>query len=303
MPGVSGVTVLCLTALLALTARPAAPTHTLGGASGGTTRGREGHSLSDTLTARWPDLCRVVQATPRLSLDLLPEVNPWSAVAFSLTNRLFAHVRAEGDHGEQREVALLRLSQGIEPRGQGPEALTRLTPPPFLTDLALEARAQPTSILSLRAKAVYSYAEGRFGHASAALTLQPLPRMTLALEPYLPSLEVITGRLGLDLPGGWRLLYAVGYHAPAQAWADQTLAVRYGSAFGNVGVQLTQGPEETRVTVQMSLPSLLLPKVVRTQTIYHHQRTYTRFAHEHVLAAHVSAVRSNWQERPPRTIP
>jgi hypothetical protein len=175
-----------------------------------------------------------------------------------------------------------------------------------VTDLALEASAQPTSSLSLRAKAVYGYAEGRFGPASATLTLQPLPRLTLALEPSLPSLSslaVVTGRLGLDLPGGWRLLYAVGYHALAQAWADQTLTVRYESAFGSVGVQLTQGPEETRVAFQMSLPSLRPSKVVRTRAVYHHQRSYTRFAHEHVLAAHASTVRSDQQERPPGTIP
>jgi len=289
MPGAAGGLVLCLAALLALMVRPAAPTHTLGRMNGSTAREREGHRLADRLTACWADRSRVGQAPPRLSLDRLPEVSPWSAVAFSLTNRLFARVATEGGDAEPHEVALLRLSQGLDPRGLEPKARPRLTPPPLLTDLALEARAQPTSTLSVWAKAVYEHREGRFGPASAALTLQPLPRLTLALEPHLPSLSSlagVTGRLGLDLAGGWHLRYAVGAHAPAPAGADQTLTVQYGSAFGSVGVQLAQGPEGTRVALQLSLRSLPPPTLVRTRAVYHHQRTYTRFAHAHVLAAH-----------------
>src|SRR5690606_37903610 len=144
--------------------------------------------------------------------DVFPRNDVW----FSVTNRLYASVDIGEGRLDSREIALVRISQGLDLTGQRGEQFTRIAPGPFFADLFLEARAQLTATLSLRADAAYNYDEQHFDVANAGLFLQPIPFWTLSLERRFrrnPNIDFINGGVGVTLPKGWSLNYSTGYNA------------------------------------------------------------------------------------------
>lgn len=228
------------------------------GSDGGT---RYKHVIEPSVTYHWIPPFR--DKTRRQPLDVFDDVFPRNDVALSLTNRLYARSDAEG-RLDSREVALLRISQGLDLTGQRGERFTRIAPGPFFADLSVEARAQLTSTLSLRADASYNYDEQRFDVANAGLFLHPVPFWTLSLERRFrraPDIDFINGSVGVSLPKGWNLTYSTGYNARDNAFAGNSVVALYRSQCWSMSLQMVQRPGETRFSFQIGLDSFLLPKV------------------------------------------
>jgi hypothetical protein len=195
---------------------------------------------------------------------MFDDIFPRNDVSISMTNRLYAGI-AEGENPvETREVGLLRISQGLDLTGQRGEQFTRIAPGPFFSDLSLEARAQLTSTLSLRADAAYDYEEQRFDMANAGLFLQPLPFWTFGLERRFrrnPNIDFVNGTVGLGLAKGWSLAYSTGYNARDKSFAGNSVLALYRSQCWSLSLQMVQRPDETRFAFQIGLDSFVLPKV------------------------------------------
>jgi LPS-assembly protein len=220
------------------------------------------HLLEPSVTYHW--IPSFAEKTRRQPLDIFDDVFPRNDVAISLTNRLYAGTTAEEDRVETREVALLRISQGIDLTGQRGEQFTRIAPGPFFADLALEARAQLTSTLSLRADAAYNHEERHFDVANAGLFLQPLPAWLFSLERRFrrdPNIDFINGTIGLSLLRGWSLTYSTGYNARDNSFAGNSVVALYRSQCWSLSLQMLQRPDETRFALQIGLDSFILPRV------------------------------------------
>jgi hypothetical protein len=204
------------------------------------------------------------EKTRRQPFDLFDDVFPRNDLLFSVTNRLYARTATSEGTFETREFALLRISQGVDLTGQRGVEFTRLAPGPFFSDLTLEARAQLTSTLSLRAVASYNYDENHLDVANAGVVLQPLPGWGIFLERRFrrdPTIDFINGGLTLSLPKGWNLTYTTGYNARDNVFAGNAAQALYRSQCWSLSLQMVQRPDETRFAFQIGLESLLLPKV------------------------------------------
>jgi LPS-assembly protein len=227
---------------------------------GNTTRYK--HLLEPSITYHWiPPFREKTRSQP---LDIFDDIFPRNDVSISMTNRFYAGTTDAENRVETREVGLLRISQGIDLTGQRGEQFTRIAPGPFFADLSLEARAQLTSTLSLRADAAYNYEEQRFDVANAGLFLQPLPFWTLGLERRFrrdPNIDFINGTVGLGLPKGWSLAYSTGYNARDKSFAGNSVVALYRSQCWSLSLQMIQRSDETRFAFQIGLDSFILPKV------------------------------------------
>ena len=220
------------------------------------------HLIEPSVTYQW--IPHFSEETRRQPFDIFDDVFPRNDLAISLTNRLFARSDVAEGQLDSREIALLRISQGVDLTGQRGEQFTRIAPGPFFADLSLEARAQLTSILSLRADAAYNYDEDQFDVANAGLFLQPLPLWTLALERRFrrePNIDFINGSVGLSLPKGWFLSYSTGFNARDNVFAGNSVAALYRSQCWSLNLQMVQRPGETRFSFQVGLDSFLLPSI------------------------------------------
>jgi LPS-assembly protein len=227
---------------------------------GNTTRYK--HLMEPSITYHW--IPSFSEKTRRQPLDIFDDIFPRNDVSINLTNRLYAGITGEEDRIETREVGLLRLSQGIDLTGQRGEQFTRIAPGPFFADLALEARAQLTSTLSLRADAAYNYEEQHFDVANAGLFLQPLPDWIFSLERRFrrdPNIDFINGTVGLRLPKGWSLAYSTGYNARDNSFAGNSVVALYRSQCWSLSLRMVQRPDETRFAFQIGLDSFILPSV------------------------------------------
>jgi hypothetical protein len=220
------------------------------------------HLVEPSITYHWiPDF---TEKTRRQPFDLLDDVFPRNDLLFSVTNRLYARTTTSEGGFETREFALLRISQGLDLTGQRGEEFTRLAPGPFFADLTLEARAQLTETLSLRADASYNYEENHLDVANAGMALQPLPNLTIFLERRFrrdPTIDFINGGFSLSLPKGWNLTYTTGYNARDKIFAGNSAQALYRSQCWSLSLLMVQRPDETRFAFQIGLESLLLPKV------------------------------------------
>jgi LPS-assembly protein len=220
------------------------------------------HLVEPSLTYHW--IPHFTEKTRRQPFDLFDDVFPRNDVLFSVTNRLYARTATPKGTFETREFALLRISQGLDLTGQRGEEFTRLAPGPFFADLTLEARAQLTSTLSLRAVASYNYEENHLDVANAGMSLQPLPNWTIFLERRFrrdPTIDFINGGFTLSWPKGWNLTYTTGYNARDNVFAGNSAQALYRSQCWSLSLQMVQRPDETRFAFQIGLESLLLPKV------------------------------------------
>ena len=220
------------------------------------------HLVEPSITYHW--IPPFTEKTRRQPFDIFDDVFPRNDFLFSITNRLYARTTTPGGADDTREFALLRISQGLDLTGQRGEEFTRLAPGAFFADLTLEARAQVTSTLSLRADVAYDYEESNFDVANAGMSLQPLPNWTIFVERRFrrdPSIDFINGGLGLLLPKGWTLTYTTGYNARDKVFAGNAVRALYRSQCWSLSLQMVQRPDETRFAFQIGLDSLLLPKV------------------------------------------
>ena len=220
------------------------------------------HLVEPSLTYQW--IPHFTEKTRQQAFDIFDDVFPRNDVLFSVTNRLYARTANPDGAYETREFALLRISQGLDLTGQRGEEFTRLAPGPFFADLTLEARAQLTSTLSLRAVASYNYDENHFDVANAGMFLQPLPNWTIFLERRFrrdPTIDFINGGFVLSLPKGWNLTYSTGYNARDRIFAGNAAQALYRSQCWSFSLQMVQRSDETRFAFQFGLESLLLPKV------------------------------------------
>jgi LPS-assembly protein len=220
------------------------------------------HLVEPSITYNW--IPHFVEKTRRQPFDIFDDVFPRHDFMFSLTNRLYARTATSEGAFETREFALLRLSQGLDLTGQRGEEFTRIAPGPFFADLLLEARAQVTSTLSLRADVAYDYQESQLDIANAGVALQPLPFWTLFVERRFrrdPNIDFINGGFGLNLPKGWSLTYTTGYNARDNVFAGNSVMALYRSQCWSVSLQMVQRPDDTSFAFQIGLDSFLLPKV------------------------------------------
>ena len=220
------------------------------------------HIVEPSITYHW--IPHFNEKTRRQPFDIFDDVFPRNDFMFSITNRLYARTATRAGAFETREFGLLRISQGLDLRGQRGEEFTRIAPGPFFADLTLEARAQVTSTLGLRADAAYDYEESRFDIANAGVTLQPLPNWTIHVERRFrrdPNIDFINGGFGLTLPKGWNLFYSTGYNARDKSFAGNSVQALYRSQCWSVSLQMVQRTDETRFSFQIGLDSFLLPKV------------------------------------------
>jgi LPS-assembly protein len=225
-------------------------------------RTRYKHLVEPSLTYTW--IPSFDQKTRRQPFDIVDDVFPRNDVALSLTNRLYGSFQASDGRVETRELAWVRISQGVDLTGQRGGEFTRLAPGPFFADLSLEARAQLTATLSLRADAAFDYEERRFDAANAGLFLQPLPFWTLSLERRFrrdPTIDFINGGVGLTLPKGWSLAYSTGYNARDNAFAGNAVTALYRSQCWSLSLRMVQRADELRFAFQIGLDSFLLPRV------------------------------------------
>ncbi|MBI3330347.1 MAG: LPS-assembly protein LptD [Nitrospinae bacterium] len=229
---------------------------------GGEDTTRYKHLLEPSLTYTWiPPFSEKTRPQP---FDLLDDMFPRNDMAFSLTNRVLVRTQAVEDRVEVREIGLLRVSQGIDLRGQRGAEFTRIAPGPFFADLSVEARAELTRRLTLRADAAYDYEQHRIDIANARLTFLPLSSLTLTLDRRFrraPDIDFINGGMTLNLPQGWHLSYAAGYNARDKTFAGNSFTAAYRPQCWNISVNLTQRQDETRVTFQIGLEGLAGPKL------------------------------------------
>jgi hypothetical protein len=220
------------------------------------------HLMEPSITYHWiPDF---TEKTRRQPFDILDDVFPRNDFSFSLTNRLYARTATAGGAYETREFALLRISQGLDLTGQRGQAFTQIAPGPFFADLSVEARAQVTATLSLRADVAYNYDEAHFDIANTGLTFHPISFWTLFLERRFrrdPSVDFINGGIGLTLPKGWNLTYTTGYNARDKQFAGNSVQALYHAQCWSLILQMVQRADETRFAFQFGLDSIFLPKV------------------------------------------
>ncbi len=216
------------------------------------------HILEPSLTYTWiPHFTEKTRAQP---LDVLDDVFPRNDVALNLTNRILT--RTQG--GNVQELAFLRLSQGLDLRGQRGAEFTRIAPGPFFADLSLETRVQLTSRLTLSGNAAYDYDQRRFDAANARLAVQPLSFLSLALDRRFrrdPDVDFINGGIGLTLPGGWSVNYSTGFNARDNAFAGNTVIARYKSPCWDISFTLLQRQTRTSFGFQIGLDNFIGPKV------------------------------------------
>jgi LPS-assembly protein len=220
------------------------------------------HLVEPSITYHW--IPHFEEKTRRQPFDIFDDVFPRNDFMFSLTNRLYARTATTEGAFETREFALLRLSQGLDLTGQRGEEFTRLAPGPFFADLTLEARAQVTSTLSLRADVAYDYQESQLDIANAGVALQPWPFWTLFVERRFrrdPNIDFFNGGVALTLPKGWSLTYTTGYNARDNVFAGNSVSALYRSQCWSVSLQMVQRPDDTSFAFQIGLDSFLLPKV------------------------------------------
>jgi LPS-assembly protein len=220
------------------------------------------HLMEPSITYHW--IPHFQEKTRRQPFDIFDDVFPRNDFMFSLTNRLYAKTVNAPGAAETREFALLRISQGLDLRGQRGEEFTRLAPGPFFADLSIEARAQITSTLSLRADVAYDYEEGQLDIANTGVALQPWPFWTLFLERRFrrdPDIDFFNGGVAVSLPKGWSLTYTTGFNARDNVFAGNAFLAMYRSQCWSVSLQMVQRPDDTSVAFQVGLDSFLLPKV------------------------------------------
>jgi LPS-assembly protein len=220
------------------------------------------HLIEPSVTYNW--IPHFSEKTRRDPFDIFDDVFPRNDVTIDLTNRLYARRPVGGGRLDSREIAFLRIGQGLDLTGQRGEEFTRIAPGPFFADLTMEARAQLTSTLSLRADAAYNYDEQRFDVADAGLFLQPLSFWSLSLERRFrraPDIDFINGSTGLVLPKGWTLSYSTGFDAHNNVFAGNAVSALYRSQCWSLSLQMVQRPGETSFAFQVGLDSFLLPSI------------------------------------------
>jgi hypothetical protein len=218
--------------------------------------------VEPSLTYHW--IPHFDEKTRRQPFDIVDDVFPRNDLMFSVTNRLYARGATASGAEETREFAFLRISQGLDLRGQRGEEFTRLAPGPFFADLFLEARAQLTSTLSLRADVAYDYEDGQLDIANAGLALEPRPSWTFYVERRFrrdPNIDFINGGFGLNVSKGWSLTYSTGYNARDNSFAGNSVRALYRSQCWSLSLQMVQRPDETHFAFQIGLDTFLLPKV------------------------------------------
>lgn len=229
---------------------------------GGEKERRYKHLVEPGLIYHW--IPPFTEKTRRQPFDVHDDVFPRNDLALSLTNRFFASTQATGEHLEIRELGLLRISQGIDLRGERGAEFTRVAPGPFFADLLVEARAQLTSTLKLSADVAYDYARGQFDLANTGLTLQPVRFLTLSLDRRFrkaPDIDFINGGVGLSLPKGWSLSYGTGYNVRDKAFAGNNVAALYQAQCWNLRLGMHQRPDETRFVIQIGLDAFPGPRL------------------------------------------
>jgi LPS-assembly protein len=220
------------------------------------------HLVEPSITYHWIPHFREI--TRRRPFDIFDDVFPRNDVMFSVTNRLYGRTATLGGAYETREIALLRISQGLDLRGQRGEEFTRVAPGPFFSDLHIEARAQLTAKLSLRADVAYDYEENQLDIANTGLAYLPRPYWSIFVERRFrrePNIDFVNGGTGLILPKGWSLVYSTGYDARDKVFAGNSVLALYRSQCWSVSLQMVQRPDELRFAFQVGLDSFLLPKV------------------------------------------
>jgi LPS-assembly protein len=220
------------------------------------------HLIEPSITYHWNP--PFTEKTLRQPFDIFDDVFPRNDFLFSVTNRLYTRTAIAGGADEVRELALLRISQGLDLTGQSGREFTSVAPGPFFVDLNIEARAQLTSALRLRADVAYDYVEDHFDIANAGLAFQPLSFWTIFLERRFrrdPNVDFINGGIALSLPKGWNLTYTTGYNARDRSFAGNSVQALYRSQCWNVRLQMVQRTDDTQFAFQIGLESLLLPKV------------------------------------------
>ena len=239
---------LCLTALLLLVPVLIASGHASGRG------GVDGpHATSSGTDFAFP-------MTPQLSAHTQAAIFPRRDVAFSLTQRVWAHAPREGEDAMQPALAWLRLSQRVNLTGQSPRAFSRVAPDPVWSDLVLEARVAPVSILQLSTTAAVDPIRADVMVASAELTVHPLTVCTLALAPDFgdgSQLVQLHGRMQLTLPGTWTVAYTMRPAAFEAPGASHTVTTSYPSSYGHVRLELTHNAAEQRVGIRIDLTTLL----------------------------------------------
>ncbi len=220
------------------------------------------HLVEPSITYHW--IPHFKEITRRQPFDIFDDVFPRNDFMFSVTNRLYARTASLGGASETREFALLRISQGLDLRGQKGEEFTRIAPGPFFADLTLEARAQVTATLSLRADVAYDYGASQLDIANLGMTLRPVSNFNIFVERRFrrdPDIDFVNGGVAVTLPKGWSLTYSTGYNARDKAFAGNSVVALYRSQCWSASLQMLQRPDETRVAFQIGLDSFLLPKV------------------------------------------
>ena len=218
------------------------------------------HLFEPSLTYYW--IPSFTEKTRRQPFDFRDDVFPRNDLLFNFTNRFFMRTQAAEDSLEIRELGLLRISQGIDLRGQKGREFVEIAPGPFFADLSVEARVQLTSNLSLSADAAYDYTEGQFDVANAGMALQPVRFLSLSVDRRFrraPDIDFILGGVGLNLPKGWSLSYSTGYNARDKAFAGNNVGVLYQAGCWNLRLGMSQLPDETRFVVQIGLDAFQGP--------------------------------------------
>src|SRR4029450_454211 len=179
-------------------------------------------------------------------------------------NRIYTRTVNPEGASETREIALLRISQGLDLTGQQGAAFTRIAPGPFFSDLTLEARARLTSTLTLRSDVAYDSAQSQIDIATAGLAFHPLPFTSISVERRFrrnPNIDFINGSIGLTLPKGVGLTYSSGYNARDKSFDRHPVTASYRSECWTLRLEMIQRTNETRFAFQIGLGSFLLPKV------------------------------------------
>jgi LPS-assembly protein len=216
------------------------------------------HILEPSVTYTW--IPHFAEKTLSQPLDIIDNIFPRNDFALNLTNRILRR----SESGDVRELALFRISQGLDLSGQKGAEFTRIAPGPFFADLSLETRVQLTSTLTLSGNTAYDYDQGRFDAANARLSVQPFSFLNLSLDRRFrrdPDVDFINGGIGLSLPGGWSVNYSTGFNARDNSFAGNTVIARYKSPCWDMSFTLLQRQTKTDFLVQIGLDNFLGPKV------------------------------------------
>jgi LPS-assembly protein len=216
------------------------------------------HILEPSVTYTW--IPHFTEKTLSQPLDIIDNVFPRNDFALNLTNRILRR----SESGDIGELALIRISQGLDLTGQKGAEFTRIAPGPFFADLSLETRVQLTPRLTLSGNAAYNYDQRWFDAANARLAFQPLSFLSLSLDRRFrrdPDVDFINGSIGLSLPGGWSMIYTTGFNARDNAFAGNTIVTRYKSPCWDMSFGLLQRQSKTQFVFQIGLDNFLGPKV------------------------------------------